>query len=82
MKIHQLAINMDYVIEAARSEDGGYAAMEQILAMSDRPTAIFCLVDAIAIGALKRLNKRKNKLYMPSIIACDGLKKVNIQTLC
>lgn len=75
MRLHQLTINMDYVIEAPRSEDGGYAAMEQILNMSDRPTAIFCLVDAIAIGALKRLNKRKNKIYMPSIIGCDGIEE-------
>lgn len=75
MKIHQLAINMDYVIDAPRSENGGYAAMEQILGMSDRPTAIFCLVDAIAVGAIKRLNKRKNKFYMPSIIGCDGIEE-------
>lgn len=75
MRLHQLAVNMEYVVEASRSEDGGYAAMEQILQMSDRPTAIFCLVDAIAIGALKRLNKRKNKLYRPSIIACDGIEE-------
>lgn len=75
MKIHQLDINMDHILEAPRSEDGGYAAMEQILHMSDRPTAIFCLVDAIAIGALKRLNKRKNKIYMPSIISCDGIEE-------
>lgn len=75
MRIHQLAINMDYVLEAPRSEDGGYAAMDQILHMSDRPTAIFCLVDAIAVGALKRLNKRKNKFYMPSVIACDGIEE-------
>ncbi|MCD8356386.1 MAG: LacI family transcriptional regulator [Clostridia bacterium] len=75
MKMHQLDINIDYIVEAPRSEDGGYAAMDQILGMSDRPTAIFCLVDAIAIGALKRLNKRKNKLYTPSIIACDGIEE-------
>lgn len=75
MKIHQLAINMDYIIEAPRSEDGGYAAMEQILGMTDRPTAIFCLVDAIAIGVLKRLNKRKNKIYMPSVISSDGIEE-------
>lgn len=74
MEQHKIPINMDYIIEAPRSEAGGYEAMEQILHMSDRPTAIFCLVDAIAIGALKRLNKRKNKLYMPSVIACDGIE--------
>lgn len=75
MRIHRLDVNMDWIIEAPRSEAGGYAAMEQILHMSDRPTAIFCLIDAIAIGALKRLNKRKNKLYMPSIIASDGIEE-------
>ncbi len=75
MKVHQLSINMDFVFEAPRSEDGGYAAMDQILNMSNRPTAIFCLVDAIAVGVLKRLNKRKNKFYMPSVIACDGIEE-------
>lgn len=75
LKLHQIAVNRDYVFEEPRSEDGGYHAMEQILGMQDRPTAIFCLADAIAIGALKRLNKRKNKIYMPSIIACDGIEE-------
>lgn len=75
MKIHQLAVNMDWIVEAPRSEAGGYDAMDQILGMSDRPTALFCLVDAIAIGAIRRLNKRKNKLYMPSIIGSDGIEE-------
>lgn len=75
MRVHQIDVNMDWVIEAQRSEAGGYAAMEQILNMSDRPTALFCLVDVIAIGAIRRLNIRKNKLYMPSIIASDGIEE-------
>lgn len=75
MRIHQLDVNMEWVIEAPRSEAGGYDAMEQILGMSDKPTALFCLVDAIAIGAMRRLNRRKNKLYMPSIIASDGIEE-------
>lgn len=75
MRIHQLDVNMDWVIEAPRSEAGGYDAMEQILHMADRPTGLFCLNDAIAIGALRRLNKRKNKLYMPSVIASDGIEE-------
>lgn len=76
MKNHHFDINMDYVLDAPRSEEGGYAAMEQILNMSvGRPTAIFCLVDAIAVGVIRRLNKRKNKFYMPSIIACDGIEE-------
>lgn len=75
MRIHQLEVNMDWVIEAPRSESGGYDAMEQILNMSDKPTALFCLVDAIAIGAMRRLNRRKNKLYIPSIIASDGIEE-------
>lgn len=76
MKLHRLQVNMDHIFEAPRSEEGGYVAMEQILSMNDdRPTAIFCLVDAIAIGALRRLKERKNKLYMPSIISCDGIEE-------
>lgn len=75
MRMHQLDVNMDWVIESPRSESGGYNAMEQILAMSDRPTALFCMVDVIAIGALRRLNRRKNKLYMPSVIAADGIEE-------
>lgn len=73
MNAHRLEINMDYMIEAPRSEEGGYAAMDQVLGMQDRPTAFFCLVDTIAVGAINRLNKRKNKTYMPSIISSDGI---------
>lgn len=75
MNFYQLPINMQHVIESPRSEEGGYNAMDKILQMQDeKPSAIFCLVDAIAIGAIRRLNERKNKTYSPSIIACDGIE--------
>lgn len=75
MNFYQLPINVQFVIESPRSEEGGYNAMDKILQMQDeKPSAIFCLADAIAIGAIRRLNERKNKTYNPSIIACDGIE--------
>lgn len=44
----------EYVIGVASYErEAGYAAMQQLLALSDPPDAVFCFNDLLAIGALR-----------------------------
>ncbi|MGD7733906.1 LacI family DNA-binding transcriptional regulator [Propionibacteriaceae bacterium G57] len=42
----------ELVVTSGASEDGGYTATRELLALADRPTAIFAYNDAAAIGAL------------------------------
>ncbi|MFW5985742.1 MAG: LacI family DNA-binding transcriptional regulator [Halanaerobiales bacterium] len=46
-----------WVIEASFDEDSGYRAMEKILDLDKKPTAIFCQSDVIAIGAIKAIKE-------------------------
>ena len=68
-----MAINNDYIIEGEYDIHSGYKAMEQILDLHDRPTAIFFGSDNMAFGAMKRLFE--NNLAVPddfSIIGFDN----------
>jgi LacI family transcriptional regulator len=50
-----LPIDMSVVVEAAPSREGGLAALEQILALKDPPTAALCFNDLVAFGVLHGL---------------------------
>ncbi len=50
--------------------DGGYEAMERILAVSPAPTAVFCSNDLTAIGAMGAIHKRG--LRIPDDISIIG----------
>ncbi|AMD95250.1 LacI family DNA-binding transcriptional regulator [Leptotrichia sp. oral taxon 847] len=57
------------------SMESGYIMMKEILKLEDRPTAVFCGNDSIAMGAYKAI--RENKLKIPedvSIIGFNDLK--------
>lgn len=41
--------------EKKRFEEAGYSAMEKIYKMEDKPTAIFCAYDNIALGAIQTI---------------------------
>jgi DNA-binding LacI/PurR family transcriptional regulator len=59
----------DLAVEAALSPQGGYDAMEALLKLSRRPTAIFTN-DDMAIGALRAIHERG--LRVPADIALVG----------
>ncbi len=45
------------IIEAAASEDGGHQAARRLLAGSERPDAIICATDRIALGAYRAITE-------------------------
>lgn len=45
------------MVNEQRFEKGGYMSMEQLLQQPERPRAVICAYDHIAIGAMKRLSE-------------------------
>lgn len=52
------------------SEESGYDAMNQLLDLSEMPTAVFCTNDMMAIGAMKAVKERN--LSIPEDISVVG----------
>lgn len=60
------------------SRESGYSMMKQILAMPERPTAIFAASDPIAIGALRALHEAGVKIPKEmSVIGFDNIDESN-----
>ncbi|MEJ6951113.1 LacI family DNA-binding transcriptional regulator [Natronospora cellulosivora (SeqCode)] len=70
-----LDINEKWILNTFFNEEGGYKSMEKILDMNDKPTAIFCQSDMIAIGAIKAIQNAGYSVPEDfSIIGFDGLE--------
>lgn len=57
MEKHGLAVPESYVVGGDFSEGSGGRAMDRLLALPDRPTAVFASNDWMAVGAWKSLEK-------------------------
>ena len=54
---HAIPFDPDLVVRANHtSEEGGYAGMEQLLALAERPTAVLLVNEIMAIGVYRRLH--------------------------
>lgn len=62
--------NEDLVRDGDFSEGGGHGAMQELLALSPRPTAVFAANDVMAMGALTAL--REAGLNVPDDVALVG----------
>lgn len=72
---HEISIDKELIVSGDGSLDGGVKAMEQLLALSRRPTAVFCFNDMTAIGAIYALTRAG--LHVPddcSVIGYDDLE--------
>lgn len=49
------AVEPSLMIDAAPTKDGGFAAMTALLARPERPTAVLCFNDVVAMGAMLAL---------------------------
>ena len=74
-KRHQLKIRPEFVVESDISVAAGSAAMKQLLQLKDKPTAVLCVTDMVALGAMNAL--RASGLTPGadvSIVGYDGLE--------
>lgn len=75
MDHHGLKVPASYLVNGPfYSKENGYQAMQQLLALNDRPTGIFCASDLLAIGAIEAI--KDAGLSVPedfSIVGYDGI---------
>lgn len=65
----------DFIFESGkRFEDAGYDCAKQLLALKNRPTAVICAYDNIAIGLIKHL--QKNGINVPDDISVIGINDI------
>jgi LacI family transcriptional regulator, repressor for deo operon, udp, cdd, tsx, nupC, and nupG len=77
---HGIHVKEDYIYHnKGIGFDYGQQTMRKILAMEDRPTAIFAVSDLLAIGALKEINAMG--LNVPNDIAIIGFDKIDFSNM-
>ncbi len=75
LREEQIEPSSDYWQRAEPTVAGGLAAMKELLALGERPTAVFCANDLIAIGAHKACAKAGVSLPADlSILGCDDIE--------
>lgn len=67
---HGLPFRADYVCEVEPRQEDACAAADTVLARPDRPTALFCMNDRIAIGVMKAALRRGMRI--PEELAVMG----------
>jgi LacI family transcriptional regulator len=68
-----------WTVEGDYKIEGGFAAMEKILAQSDRPTAVVTANDLTAIGGLRKAHEKGLRIPEDiSIAGCDDIEMSDI----
>jgi DNA-binding LacI/PurR family transcriptional regulator len=71
---HALPVDQDLMLQVTFSQEGGFDAMQQFLALPQRPTAVFAVNDIIALGALRAAQMAGLKVPQEiSIIGMDDI---------
>lgn len=74
LKAAGLPARAEYVVAADLSPAGGRAAIDRLMALPEPPTAIACITDFVALGAMAALRDRGAKVGRDmSLIGYDGL---------
>ncbi len=76
MNDHGLSVNDDFLVQCPCSVAQGYQAMEQILQSEKHPTAVFCVSDEMAVGAMDCTYDKG--LKVPEDIAFIGFDDIEI----
>lgn len=50
---HRIPLVQEYILQGSYDMESGYQAMEKLLGLVSRPTAVFCSNDDMAIGAMR-----------------------------
>jgi DNA-binding LacI/PurR family transcriptional regulator len=70
LKKYNTPVNADYIVKSNGLPDGGYLAMNNLLTLAKRPTAVFVYSDPVATGVIKAIWKKGLKI--PNDIAVVG----------
>lgn len=71
-----LTCNDEWIREAPISREGGKLGIAQLMDLDQRPTAVICYNDLIAIGALSELNRRGLKAGEDiAVVGGDGISE-------
>ncbi len=70
LRAARLPIDDRLHVEGDYSEKSGYVSMQRLLALDEPPTAVFCMCDAIALGALLAI--RRSGRDVPGDISVVG----------
>ncbi|HVF16854.1 MAG TPA: LacI family DNA-binding transcriptional regulator [Steroidobacteraceae bacterium] len=71
----------EYLVRSNATAQEGRAAMRHLLSLDPRPTAVFCVNDIIAIGALKACASAKVSIPNEmSIVGCDDIELAQLVT--
>lgn len=77
MKERGLELREDYIVEGAfYALENGYAAMQRLLELPDRPTAVFASGDLLALGAV--MAARDSGLSVPEDISVMGYDDIEL----
>ncbi len=55
---NEIPVREDYIVQGNFSEESGYMAMQKLLSLKDRPTAVFAGNDLIAYGAIQDIKDK------------------------
>ena len=77
MKEQGLEVREDYLINGGLFDvSGGFEAMQQLLALRDRPTAVYAAGDMMAIGAMRAIQEAG--LQIPDDISIVGFDDIEL----
>ena len=71
-----IVLNPDWIVESHFDFEGGIVGAQKLLALLDRPTAIFCCSDTIAIGAYQAIQNQG--LRIPQDISIMGYDDIEL----
>jgi LacI family repressor for deo operon, udp, cdd, tsx, nupC, and nupG len=77
---NRLKMPEQYIVQGDYSLQSGYEAAQQLLSLSDRPSAIFCHNDEMAIGALKCA--REMNIKVPEQLSLIGFDNIAFSEFC
>ena len=76
LKERNLEINEEWIIQSHFSVDGGYESMQEIMSLKNKPTAVFCMGDEIAVGAMQAI--KEAGLKVPDDYSIVGFDDIEI----
>ena len=74
LKKHNIPFLKEYVVSGGLDEDAGIEGCKKLLKLKDRPDAIMCVNDPVAVGVYSHMEKLK--LNIPKDIAVTGFSNI------